>query len=160
MKGRPWSQGPVLLQTLALLQGFALDDLDSLRPDFVHIVAECLKLAFADREAWYGDSDFVGVPMRTLLSAAYSDARRKLVGDRASLELRPGSPDGRVPRLLVGGREAAIAAVGIGEPTIGGIGEPTTTRQGVVAGDTCHIDVVDRWGNMVSATPSGGWLQS
>ena len=158
MKGGPWSQGPVLLQTLALLQGFDLDDLDPLGPDFVHIVAECWKLAFADREAWYGDPDFVDVPMRTLLSAAYNDARRKLIGDRASLELRPGRPDGRVPRVLVGGREPAIA--GLGEPAIGGIGEPTTTRQGVVAGDTCHVDVVDRWGNMVSATPSGGWLQS
>ena len=94
------------------------------------------------------------------LSAAYNDARRKLVGDRASLELCPGRPDGRVPRMLVGGREAAISGAGIGEPTIGGIGEPTMTRQGVVAGDTCHVDVVDRWGNMVSATPSGGWLQS
>jgi gamma-glutamyltranspeptidase / glutathione hydrolase len=76
------------------------------------------------------------------------------------LELRPGRPDGRVPRVLVGGREAAIAGVGVGEPTIGGIGEPKTTGQGVVAGDTCHVDVVDHWGNVVSATPSGGWLQS
>ena len=160
MKGGPWSQGPVLLQTLALLQGFDLEDLDPLGPDFVHIVAECWKLAFADREAWYGDPDFVDVPMRTLLSGAYNDARCKLVGDRASLELRPGRPDGRIPRVLVGGREAAIAGAGIGEPTIGGLGEPTMTRQGVVVGDTCHVDVVDRWGNMVSATPSGGWLQS
>src|SRR5271155_5396078 len=117
MKGGPWSQGPVLLQTLALLQGFDLDDLDPLGPDFVHIVAECWKLAFADREAWYGDPDFVDVPMRTLLSAAYNDARRKLIGERASLELRPGRPDGRSPRVLVGGREAAIVGVGIGEPT-------------------------------------------
>lgn len=98
--------------------------------------------------------------MRTLLSAGYNDTRRKLVGDRASLVLRPGRPDGRVPRVLVGGREAAIAGAGIGASTIAGIGEPTTTRQGVIAGDTCHVDVVDRWGNMVSATPSGGWLQS
>src|SRR5271167_2137947 len=134
MKGGPWSQGPVLLQTLALLQGFDLTDLDPLGPDFVHIVAECQKLAFADREAWYGDPDFVDVPMRTLLSAAYNDARRQLVGDRASLELRPGCPDGRVPRVLVGGRGAAIAGAGDRGPTIGGIGEPTTTRQGVVAG--------------------------
>jgi len=159
-KGGPWSQGPVLLQTLALLQGFGLDHLDPLGPDFVHTVVECLKLALADREAWYGDPDFVEVPMQTLLSPAYNDARRRLVGERASLELRPGSPDGRVPRVLVGGREVAIAVAGIGEPTIAGIGEPTTSRQGVVAGDTCHVDVIDRWGNMVSATPSGGWLQS
>jgi len=159
-KGGPWSQGPVLLQTLALLQGFDLHGLDPLGPDFVHIVVECLKLAFADREAWYGDPNFADVPMPTLLGAAYNDARRKLIGDRASLELRPGRPEGRLPRVLVGGRETVIGGAGVGEPTVGGIGEPTLTRQGVVAGDTCHVDVVDRWGNMVSATPSGGWLQS
>jgi gamma-glutamyltranspeptidase/glutathione hydrolase len=158
VKGGPWSQGPVLLQQLALLQGFDLDDLDPLGPEFVHIVVECAKLAFADREAWYGDPDFVDVPMRTLLGGAYNDARRKLVTDLASLELRPGSPGGRAPRVLVGGRVALGA--GIGEPTIGGLGEPTVTAHGLVAGDTCHVDVVDRWGNMVSATPSGGWLQS
>ncbi len=160
IKGGPWSQGPVLLQTLALLQGFDLDDLDPFGPDFVHLVVECLKLALADREAWYGDPDFVKVPLPTLLSAAYNDARRRLVSDRASFDLRPGSPDGRVPRVLVGGREAVVGAAGIGEPTVGGVGEPTLARQGIVAGDTCHVDVVDRWGNMVSATPSGGWLQS
>jgi gamma-glutamyltranspeptidase/glutathione hydrolase len=159
-KGGPWSQGPVLLQTLALLKGCDLDGLDPLGPDFVHIVVECLKLALADREAWYGDPDFVEVPMSTLLSPDYSDMRRRLVGERASLELRPGSPDGRMPRVLVGGYEAAIAVAGIGEPTIAGIGEPTVNEQGLVAGDTCHLDVIDRWGNMVSATPSGGWLQS
>ena len=156
-KGGPWSQGPVFLQQLALLQGFDLDDLDPLGPDFVHIVVECAKLAFADREAWYGDPGFVEVPMRTLLGTEYNDARRKLVSERASLELRPGRPDLREPRVLVGGLEAVVAQAGIGEPTIG---EPLTSALGVVAGDTCHIDVVDRWGNMVSATPSGGWLQS
>jgi gamma-glutamyltranspeptidase/glutathione hydrolase len=162
LKGGPWSQGPVMLQQLALLQGFELDRLDPVGPEFVHIVTECAKLAYADREAWYGDPDFVDVPMATLLSPAYNDARRKLVGERASLELRPGRPDGREPYVLVGGLEGAPAA-GIGEPTvgpIGGIGEPTTSELGVVAGDTCHLDIIDRWGNMVSATPSGGWLQS
>src|SRR6202045_236241 len=131
-KGGPWSQGPVLLQQLALLQGFDLDDLDPFGADFVHTVVECAKLAFADREAWYGDPDFVEVPMRTLLSAAYNDGRRQLVGERASLELRPGRPDGLVPRLLVGGDEAVIAGPGIGEPTIG---EPGTNALGVVAAD-------------------------
>ncbi len=159
-KGGPWSQGPVLLQTLALLKGFDLDGLDPLGPDFVHTVVECLKLALADREAWYGDPDFVDVPMSTLLSSAYNDMRRRLVGERASMELCPGRADGRMPRVLVGGHEAAIAVAGIGEPTIAGIGEPTVNEQGLVAGDTCHLDVIDRWGNMVSATPSGGWLQS
>ena len=162
VKGGPWSQGPVLLQQLALLSGFDLDDLDPVGPEFVHIVTECAKLAYADREAWYGDPDFVDVPMATLLSPAYNDVRRKLVGERASFDLRPGHPDGREPYVLVGGIEVAPAA-GIGEPTVGiyeGIGEPTTSELGVVAGDTCHLDIIDRWGNMVSATPSGGWLQS
>ena len=157
VKGGPWSQGPVFLQQLALLRGFDLDDLDPLGADFVHVVVECAKLAFADREAWYGDPGFVDVPMHALLSDRYNDARRRLVSDSASLELRPGGPENRIPRVLVGGRETVVAAAGIGEPTIG---EPVTTPVGVVAGDTCHIDVVDRWGNMVSATPSGGWLQS
>ena len=157
MKGGPWSQGPVFLQQLALLREFDLDALDPLGPDFVHIVVECAKLAFADREAWYGDPNFVDVPMRTLLSPAYNDVRRKLVGEHASLELRPGRPEGRTPRVLAEGHETIFAAAGIGEPTIG---EPATSALGVVAGDTCHVDVVDRWGNMVSATPSGGWLQS
>jgi gamma-glutamyltranspeptidase/glutathione hydrolase len=142
-KGGPWSQGPVFLQQLALLQGFDLDDLDPRGPDFVHVVVECAKLAFADREAWYGDPDFVSVQIETLLSPAYNDSRRQLVTDHASLELRPGRPEDRTPRVLVGGAE--LDAVGIGEPTLG---------------DTCHVDVVDRWGNMVAATPSGGWLQS
>jgi gamma-glutamyltranspeptidase/glutathione hydrolase len=151
-KGGPWSQGPVLLQQLALLNGFDLDDLDPLGPEFVHVVVECAKLAFADREAWYGDPDFVDVPIKTLLGSAYNDTRRRLVTENASLELRPGSSEGRIPRVLVGGREAAILGAGIGEPTV--------TERGLVASDTCHVDVIDRWGNMVSATPSGGWLQS
>ncbi|HTV89001.1 MAG TPA: gamma-glutamyltransferase family protein [Stellaceae bacterium] len=161
VKGGPWSQGPVLLQQLALLQGFDLDATDPLGAEFVHIVTECAKLAYADREAWYGDPDFVAVPMTTLLSGAYNDARRRLVGEHASLDLRPGRPDGREPCIPVGG--GAAAAAGIGEPTVGvlgGIGEPTTSELGVVAGDTVHLDIIDRWGNMVSATPSGGWLQS
>src|SRR5919112_334903 len=162
VKGGPWSQGPVMLQQLALLQGFDLDGLDPVGPEFVHIVTECAKLTYADREAWYGDPDFVDVPMATLLSRDYNDIRRKLVGQHASLDLRPGSPDGREPYVLVGGADVAPAA-GVGEPTvgpIGGIGEPTVSELGVVAGDTCHLDIIDRWGNMVSATPSGGWLQS
>jgi gamma-glutamyltranspeptidase / glutathione hydrolase len=166
VKGGPWSQGPVLLQQLALLQGFDLDAMDPVGPEFVHLVTECAKLAYADREAWYGDPDFVDVPIATLLSPAYNDARRKLVGKEASLELRPGRPDGREPYVLVGGANVAPAA-GTGEPTVGpvagmydGIGEPTTSELGVVAGDTVHLDIIDRWGNMVSATPSGGWLQS
>ena len=159
LKGGPWSQGPVLLQQLALLKGFDLDDTDPTGVEFIHTFVECAKLAYADREAWYGDPDFVDVPMATLLSPAYNDARRNLVGDRASLDLQPGRPDGREPYVLVGGLDGP-AGPGIGEPTVGGLGEPTTSPLGMVAGDTCHLDIIDRWGNMVSATPSGGWLQS
>src|SRR6185437_15072537 len=100
--------------------------------------------------------------METLLSPAYNDARRRLIDSRASLDLRPGGPDGRRPYITAGG-EAVGPMAGVGEPTVGvlaGIGEPTISPLGAVAGDTCHLDIIDRWGNMVSATPSGGWLQS
>ncbi len=158
-KTGPWGQGPVFLQQLALLDGFDLDAMDFLGADYLHTVTEAAKLAFADREAWYGDTD---VPMDDLLSPAYNAERRRLIGARASLELRPGAPGGRTPRLPVfpepGTASDAPGLSGSRKPQ--GVGEPTVARDGMVKGDTCHIDVVDRWGNMVSATPSGGWLQS
>jgi gamma-glutamyltranspeptidase/glutathione hydrolase len=150
-----WSQGPVMLQQLALLSGFNLDDLDPMGPDFVHLQVECAKLAYADRESFYGDPDFVRVPVETLLSDRYNVERRTLVGKRASLELRPGSVEGFgavVEMRRAEGARAAVGALGAGEPTVGRLGE--------VAGDTVHFDIVDAAGNMVSATPSGGWLQS
>ena len=148
----PWSQGPVTLQQLALLKGFNLDGLDVVGPDFIHLLVECSKLAYADREKFYGDPDFVEVPFATLLSDAYNNDRRKLVTDTASLELRPGSVDGfgAVVKLKPGAK--LIAGMGAGEPTVG--------RMGEVIGDTVHFDIVDQAGNMVSSTPSGGWLQS
>ncbi|WP_221520694.1 gamma-glutamyltransferase family protein [Nonomuraea jabiensis] len=158
-KTRPWGQGPVFLQQLALLQGFDLDGMEFLGADYVHTVTEVAKLAFADREAWYGDTD---VPVSDLLSESYNAERRKLVGARASFELRPGAPGGRAPRLpdypAPGTASDAPGISGARSPQ--GVGEPTVARDGTVKGDTCHLDVVDRWGNMVSATPSGGWLQS
>jgi len=152
-----WSQGPAFLQQLALLPDEA-DELDYAAPDHVHRLVEGTKLAMADREAWYGDAPAAEVTVDELLAPEYSAARRALVGERASEELRPGSPGGRVPRLPT---EALRAANG--EPRLPasvGAGEPTVARNGATAGDTCHVDVVDRWGNMVAATPSGGWLQS
>jgi gamma-glutamyltranspeptidase / glutathione hydrolase len=142
LKAGPWSQAPVLLQQLRLLEGFDLGSLGHASTEYVHTVTECAKLAFADREAWYGDPQFVDVPVDELLSSAYADERRKLVGAEASPELRPGSPDGRIPRLASPGSDVPVAP---------GVGEPTR-------GDTVHLDIVDRFGNMVSATPSGGWL--
>ncbi|HUP31974.1 MAG TPA: gamma-glutamyltransferase family protein [Gaiellaceae bacterium] len=132
-KTLPWAAGPVGLQQLALLEGF---DLAELGPaERVHVVTECAKLAFADRDALYGDDE---VPLEKLLSKAYSDERRALVTDEASDEYRPGL--GHLPKVV-----GAAVTPGAGEPT---------------RGDTVHVDVVDRWGNMLSATPSGGWLQS
>jgi gamma-glutamyltranspeptidase/glutathione hydrolase len=155
-KPGPWAQGPVMLQQLALLKGFGLDGLDITGTEFIHLVIEASKLAFADREKFYGDPKFEQVPMATLLSDAYNEERRKLIQHTASLELRPGSVEGfgAVVTLKgsLRGREASLGALGAGEPTVGRLGE--------VIGDTVHFDIVDRAGNMVSATPSGGWLQS
>jgi gamma-glutamyltranspeptidase/glutathione hydrolase len=154
-KAGPWSQGPVMLQQLALLKGFSLDGLDVVGPDFIHLAVECSKLAYADREKFYGDPDFVEVPMTTLLSDAYNAERRKLVTDKASLEQRPGSVEGFggvVKLRREEGQRQGLGALGAGEPTVGRLGE--------VRGDTVHFDIVDQAGNMVSATPSGGWLQS
>ncbi|WFE35632.1 gamma-glutamyltransferase family protein [Micromonospora sp. WMMD975] len=150
-----WGQGPVLLQTLATLD--ALDDpavLDPSTVDGMHAQAEALKLAFADREAWYGDTD---VPGGALLSPGYARERAALIGDRASTALRPGRPAGASPRLPAHLHADAARRAGPPDPTTG---EPTVRADGVTRGDTCHVDVVDRWGNIISATPSGGWLQS
>ena len=137
-KTGPWGQGPVMLQQLALLAGFELEAMGLGSAEYVHTIVECAKLAFADREAFYGDPDFVDVPLERLLSGGYNDERRTLVGDVASAKLRPGG--GRLPKLV-----EVMSTVGAGEPT---------------RGDTVHLDVADRHGNLVSATPSGGWLQS
>ncbi|WP_326758600.1 gamma-glutamyltransferase [Streptomyces phaeochromogenes] len=194
-KAGPWSQGPVLLQQLALLPP-ELPRYGS--AEYVHLLIEGCKLAMADREAWYGDA--AEVPLKELLSEEYNAGRRALVGEKASYELRPGSPGGRAPRLsgharVVAAGEDGFDALGVpgaGEPTVaraGGAagvgagraeasrtglgvptvaepptspvpGEPDVSADGATRGDTCHLDIVDRWGNMVAATPSGGWLQS
>ncbi|MCP2330666.1 gamma-glutamyltransferase family protein [Actinoalloteichus caeruleus] len=154
-KAGPWSQGPAFLQQLALLP----EDLTYDGPDYHHVLVEGTKLAMADREAWYGDA--AEVPLAELLSPGYNAERRALVGETASFELRPGSPGGR--RSVLGEHVRKVAA-GVPDVAAGdagaGVGEPTVADTGVTRGDTCHLDVVDRWGNMVAATPSGGWLQS
>lgn len=157
-----WSQGPVMLQQLALLEGFALEDLDPNGAEFVHLVVECSKLAFADREAFYGDPDFVEVPLDRLLSKAYNDERRGLIGHDASAELVSGKTGDEAWRrhLAAVARRRMDSAAGAGETTVAGVGEPTVATPVAERGDTVHIDVVDRYGNMVAATPSGGWLQS
>jgi gamma-glutamyltranspeptidase/glutathione hydrolase len=133
-KTAAWGQGPSALQQLALLEGYDVASLSE--ADLVHVGTEAAKLAFADRDANYGDTD---VPLDLLLSREYADERRELIGDDASGELRPGH--GRLPSLVT---DVAVE-LGAGEPT---------------RGDTVHLDVADRFGNLISATPSGGWLQS
>jgi gamma-glutamyltranspeptidase/glutathione hydrolase len=155
LKAGPWSQGLVALQQLALLKGFDLDGLDPTGPDFIHLVVEASKLAFADREAFYGDPKFAQVPVETLLSEEYNRARRKLIGDVASFELRPGQIDGFGG--LVDARASSEGRIAVGAF---GAGEPTVGRLGNTDGDTVHFDIIDKDGNMIAATPSGGWLQS
>jgi gamma-glutamyltranspeptidase/glutathione hydrolase len=154
-KTGPWGQGPVLLQTLSILD--ALDDPAALDPSTVegiHAICESIKLAFADREAWYGEAG--QVPLTTLLSKDYATHRAGLITERASGDVRPGRPDGREPHIAA----YLLAQVAAAAPADATQGEPTVDATGVTRGDTCHVDVVDRWGNMISATPSGGWLQS
>ena len=89
-KTGPWGQGPTFLQQLALLKEFDLDSLDENSPEFVHLVVEATKLAFADREAFYGDTNFNDVPMDILLGEEYNAKRRNLISKEASMEVRPG----------------------------------------------------------------------
>jgi gamma-glutamyltranspeptidase/glutathione hydrolase len=164
-KAGPWSQGPALLQALAMLDG--VDAVgpagwsgaagSAAGPDLVHAGIEAVKLAMADREAWYGDTG--DVPVQDLLSPEYTARRRALIGATASSQLRPGDPGGRPPRLP-GFVTTTSARERPAPGTLAGVGEPTVDVRGTTRGDTCHLDVVDRWGNIVSATPSGGWLQS
>ncbi len=150
-KAGTWSQGPALLQSLKLIEDADDERLDPGTAEGAHLILEAQKLAYADRDAWFGDADDI-VSIDALLADDYIARRRGAMGPRASEHLRPGSPDGRAP-VLPPLRTEAVGADG-------STGEPTVDRSGQTRGDTCHIDVIDRWGNAVSATPSGGWLQS
>lgn len=126
----PWTQGPYLCQTLRLLEGFDLQAMGHLSADTIHVAIEALKLAMADRDTYYGDPEFVGVPLPALLTDAYTEMRRPLIDmTRASQEARPGNPYTMQPLL----------GSGVFRPGVGG----TTT---------CVVG--DRWGNLVAATPS------
>ena len=162
-----WGQGPLLLQALRILEGLDIGAMDGDGPDFVHAVVETLKLAMADREAFYGEPHGSELPYDTLLSRDYAAARRAQIGREASHDQRPGLLPG-FERLA----EAAVAraarpapggpGTGAGEPTMAHRAERRAPDPSQTArrGDTVHLDVIDRWGNMVAATPSGGWLQS
>ena len=154
-KAGAWTQGPSLLQSLNILDGMDIDPTDTV--DFAHKITETIKLSMADREAYYGDPIHHDLPIAQLLSHDYADNRRMQIDAKASQNSRPG--------VIAGYESWAEAAVArslktnIPGPSIGA-GEPTMAHLTEKRGDTVHIDVVDRWGNMISATPSGGWLQS
>jgi gamma-glutamyltranspeptidase/glutathione hydrolase len=151
-----WTQGPVLLQVLRMLAADDLSALDPTGPETVHLLAEALKRAFADREAYYGDPALFDIPVDTLLSAGHNAAHRAAIGRTASRGFHPGPVEGLEAQAAAfldrAARRTPEAGVGAGEPTM----EHLLNQRG----DTVHVDVVDRWGNMVSATPSGGWLKS
>ena len=149
-----WTQGPVLLQALTMLDHFEDERIDPSTAEGIHTIAEALKLAMADRDAYYGHLDPADAEdvVRRLLSPRYSKERAGLIGAVASTEFWPGDI----------GVAPFMPPLGTDQPDVQveGVGEPTVQQTGETQGDTCHIDVVDRWGNIISATPSGGWLQS
>lgn len=133
----PWSQGPVFLQLLKLLEGFDLAGMGHNSADYLHVWIEAAKLAYADREQFYADPRFFDVPLRELLSADYGDARRSLIDHRhASGQHRPGDPRRSAP-LLPENEVFSWSSWGYG---------------------TVHVAVIDKWGNMAALTPSGGWI--
>ncbi|WP_454855022.1 gamma-glutamyltransferase family protein [Rhizobium binxianense] len=154
-KTGPWGQGPVFLQQLGLLSQLDIGSLDPYGADFIHTVVESAKLCFADREAFYGDPNSSDIPLETLLSDDYARERAGLIGSEASQRLVASHLAGAAERL-----ERIAARAGSEVPQGPGGGEVTFAAVPEVEGDTVHLDIVDRFGNMISATPSGGWLQS
>ncbi len=154
-KTAAWGQGPVLLQSLAILDGIDIGSMDPCGADFVHHVVETMKLSYADREVYYGDPDHTDVPLEHLLSKRYNAQRRALLSHSADQTLRPGDIPGfeTVRQQTL----AMLADMGVSTESVY---EPTMAHLSDKRGDTVHIDVIDKHGNMVAVTPSGGWLQS
>jgi gamma-glutamyltranspeptidase/glutathione hydrolase len=165
-KPGPWSQGPVILQQLSLLRHMAFSEIAPNDPAFIHAVIEAAKLAFADRDAYYGDPDFVAVPLARLLSNDHSARRAALIEAEASCEFRPSVIDGFAfdPQLWeAAAARRPVTGPGRGEPLLDETRLNETRAASQTApkhGDTCHVCVIDAAGNMVAATPSGGWLQA
>ena len=135
----PWNQGPVMLQALAILESYDLKGMGHNSENYLHWTTEAFKLAFADREQYYGDPMQVDVPMTELLSKDYSLMRAALVDpEKANSELRPGDPKRKLALLPI---EERLGGASWGPGTV-------------------HVDVIDGDGNMAAFTPSGGWLKS
>ncbi len=140
-----WAQGPAMLETLNLLEGYDLRAMKHNSADYIHTLTEALKLAFADRDRYYGDPDFVKVPARELLAKDYAAARKSLIdAARASLDQRPGDPLNKSALPSTPARPALTGA--------------STIPENMRANDTTCVNVIDKDGNLFSATPSGAWL--
>ncbi len=159
-----WTQGPVFLQQLAILSNLDLKAMGHNSADYLHTWIETAKLAFADREAYYGDPDFDAVPFDVLLSASYGLTRAGQIGPAASRELRPGDLGSGVPEYATRGvhddNRRALGTAGRAGDAEHDPGRPTSPADAPHLGDTTHLDAVDAEGNMVAATPSGGWIGS
>jgi gamma-glutamyltranspeptidase/glutathione hydrolase len=139
-----WTQGPALIETLNILEGYDLKKLGHNSPDYIHALAEALKLGFADRDRYFGDPNFVKIPTAQLLSKDYAAMRRTLISqERASLDYQPGDPQAMKPLLAE-----------VKQPTAGESHVAPIER----ANDTTCVNVIDKDGNLFSATPSGAWL--
>ena len=143
-KAGPWDQGPVLLETLNILEGIDLKSMGSNSADYIHSVHEAIKLAYDDRNAYLGDPAFAKVPLKGLLSKEYAAERRKLIGARAFLDHRPGDPFAFDPDVKA--------------PAVRYVPHSQGKKDANTNGDTTCVDVVDKDGNLFSATPSSGWL--
>ncbi|HYV12403.1 MAG TPA: gamma-glutamyltransferase family protein, partial [Pyrinomonadaceae bacterium] len=139
-----WTQGPAMIETLNMLEGFDLKKMGHNSPAYIHTLAEALKLALADRDRYYGDPNFVKIPTTELLSKEYAALRRPLIDERhASLAQQPGDPMNM---------KAVLASA------VQTIGRASALPEIERANDTTCVNVVDKDGNMFSATPSGAWL--
>ena len=138
-----WSQGPAMIETLNILEGYDMKSLPFLSAESIHRQVEALKLAYADRDAYYGDPKFSEIPAHVLLSKDYAAERRKLIGQRASMDFVVGKVNGKVAKHP---SEMDIAHYKIDDA--------------LMASDTTCVDLIDRDGMMMSVTPSGSWLPS
>jgi gamma-glutamyltranspeptidase / glutathione hydrolase len=136
-----WSQGPSMIETLNILEGFNLADLRLNSADYIHTLTEALKLAYADRDTYYGDPKFVKIPTERLLSKEYGAERRKLITNQASLEFRPGDVEANPPK----------------HPAYSQIAHHNIP-DALLAKDTTCVDAIDKDGVAISITPSGAWM--
>jgi gamma-glutamyltranspeptidase/glutathione hydrolase len=136
-----WSQGPAMLEILNILEGYDRSPVNS--ADYIHHATEAMKLAYADRDTYYGDPKFNHIPTEVLLSKEYAAERRKQIGARASMEFLPGSINGKV------GQHPALVDMA-----------HVHIDDALIAKDTTCVDAIDSDGMVFSATPSGAWLPS